>query len=355
MTTRLDLDTAQTLSPLGRLKDDALRALCEQIEVRLQPAGYTLFKKGDSDPATYFLLSGSLQLDTDAGSSTLQAPSASTRYPVANARPRRHTAVAGSEIQIAVVNSDLLDKYLALAGAQTAVNTEVAGYEVAEFELAGTLDLDWATALLQSPLFADLSLVNVVRLALSFEQQEMKKGEVVIRQGDQSLDYYYVIRHGHCEVVQADDDYSGREIVLAKLSPGQAFGEDALMMNSARTATVVASSDGQLMRLSRESFDALLVEPRVQWMDFNEASRAIEKGAQPLDVRFESEFEIATLPGAINIPFYLLRLKLPRLDRDSRYIVFCNDASQSVVAAFLLRQAGFDASVIRGGLAGRAN
>ena len=354
MTTRLDLDTAQTLSPLGRLKDDALRVLCEQIEVRLQPAGYTLFKKGDSDPATYFLLSGSLQLDTDAGSSTLQAPSASTRYPVANARPRRHTAVAGSEIQIAVVNSDLLDKYLALAGAQTAVNTEVAGYEVAEFELAGTLDLDWATALLQSPLFADLSLVNLVRLALSFEQQEMKEGEVVIRQGDQSLDYYYVIRHGHCEVVQAVM-ITQVEIVLAKLSPGQAFGEDALMMNSARTATVVASSAGQLMRLSRESFDALLVEPRVQWMDFNEASRAIEKGAQPLDVRFESEFEITTLPGAINIPFYLLRLKLPRLDREPRYIVFCNDASQSVVAAFLLRQAGFDASVIRGGLAGRAN
>ncbi len=88
---------------------------------------------------------------------------------------------------------------------------------------------------------------------------------------------------------------------------------------------------------------------------FNEASRVIEKGAQPLDVRFESEFEITTLPGAINIPFYLLRLKLPRLDREPRYIVFCNDASQSVVAAFLLRQAGFDASVIRGGLAGQAN
>ena len=63
------------------------------------------------------------------------------------------------------------------------------------------------------------------------------------------------------------------DLVLANLRPGSTFGEDALISESARSATVTATSDGMLMRLSRKDFDMMLVGQRVQWVDFGEVKQ----------------------------------------------------------------------------------
>jgi rhodanese-related sulfurtransferase len=110
-----------------------------------------------------------------------------------------------------------------------------------------------------------------------------------------------------------------------------------------------------LMRLSRKDFDMMLVGQRVQWVDFGEVKQKVADGAQLLDTRFESEFKSGTLRGALNIPFYVLRLRMSQLNADQPYIVFCNDARQSAAAAFLMRQEGLDVSVIRDGIQGRQN
>jgi MFS family permease len=76
-------------------------------------------------------------------------------------------------------------------------------------------------------------------------------GQVVIREGDPA-DRFYLIGDGRFAVSQATAD--GATAHLRDLGPGDPFGEIGLLTGSARTATVTALTDGQLLVLERERF-----------------------------------------------------------------------------------------------------
>lgn len=86
------------------------------------------------------------------------------------------------------------------------------------------------------------------------ERLQAAKGDVIIRQGDPG-DSLYLVLSGQLNVVSSDA--SGREIVLTVLEPGRTVGEISLLTGERRTATVVAVEDSQLLRYSRENFQAL--------------------------------------------------------------------------------------------------
>ncbi len=67
-------------------------------------------------------------------------------------------------------------------------------------------------------------------------------------------------------------------------------------------------------------------------------------------MRLEDEFGRGSLEGAINIPLYLLRMKLDQLERGRHYIAFCDTGERSATAAFLLGARGLTSSAINGGL-----
>jgi rhodanese-related sulfurtransferase len=76
----------------------------------------------------------------------------------------------------------------------------------------------------------------------------------------------------------------------------------------------------------------------------------VAQGAVWLDVRLESEYKNGNLPSSVNIPLYLLRIKATALDKNRRYIVYCDTGRRSSSAAYLLNERGFDAYVLEGGL-----
>ena len=55
--------------------------------------------------------------------------------------------------------------------------------------------------------------------------------------------------------------------------------------------------------------------------------------------------------GCINIPLYLLRLKIGTLDPAKKYIMYCNTGHRSSAAAFIMNEHGLEAYVLEGGLA----
>jgi hypothetical protein len=84
-------------------------------------------------------------------------------------------------------------------------------------------------------------------------------GQDIIRQGDIGA-VMYIVRAGEVDVVRETD---GAREVLARLGPGEHFGEVAVLSGVRRTATVRAVGAVELLRLSRddtkrltESFDA---------------------------------------------------------------------------------------------------
>src|SRR5438034_188865 len=148
------------------------------------------------------------------------------------------------------------------------------------------------------------------------------------------------------ELMRIDDD------LLADLKSGDAFGEEALVSEARRNATVTMKTDGALLRLSRKDFAELLREPLLHRLSAEEARDKIARGAQWVDVRYPSEYQYDKLAGAINIPLSEIRNAFGVLDKGKEYVLYCQSGRRSAAAAFLLAQRGYRAFVLSGGLWG---
>ena len=115
----------------------------------------------------------------------------------------------------------------------------------------------------------------------------------MIREGDQG-DYYYVVESGRFSVERL---VGGAKVLLAELKSGDAFGEEALVSEAKRNATVTSLGEGELLRLDRTHFDELLREPLLRRVAFAEAAEKVRRGALWLDVRYPSEYQYDKLPG----------------------------------------------------------
>lgn len=69
-----------------------------------------------------------------------------------------------------------------------------------------------------------------------------------------------------------------------------------------------------------------------------------------LDVREIEEFAVGTIPGAVNIPLGMLRERLGELDKSKKIVVFCRVGTRGYFAERILKQQGFDAANLSGGL-----
>jgi CRP-like cAMP-binding protein len=100
---------------------------------------------------------------------------------------------------------------------------------------------------------------DTARLMLpEFEWHSYEGGQTIFRQDD-IADNFFVIVDG--EVVVSRRDPSGSEAVVARLGPGDYFGEMGLLHGAQRNATVVAAARPvQALVTGRAGFERLLGE-----------------------------------------------------------------------------------------------
>jgi CRP-like cAMP-binding protein len=311
--------------------------------MRELPAGRLLFREGDTDKKTYFLVTGAVELRAnDKVVAVVRGGTPEARNPLAPSQPRRFTARAIETIEYISIDSDLLDVMLTW--------DQTGSYEVSELRggnQAAHAD-DWMTTLLQTKAFHRIPPANIQAVFMRLQRVTYKTGEVVIKQGDEG-DYFYVIVRGRCAVTR-ETPLNKEGIKLAELGVGDTFGEEALISEAKRNATVTMLTDGALMRLGKQDFTTLLNEPMLQWVDFAQGAEIVRDGGKWLDVRLPSEFQNFRVPDAINIPLYFIRLKLNALDRNVRYVVCCDTGRRSSAGAYILSERGYDAYVLKGGL-----
>lgn len=318
------------------------KALVDEIQ-----AGKSIFNKGDIDRETIFLLDGDIILDDGENEPiTLRSGTEQAKKPVSNFQPRSQSAKAKTLCKITRIDSDLLDIL--------STWDQVSGIEVKELGIdvetdGQSFEDDWMTAIFREKAFHNLPPVNIQTMFMKMEEHPVKEGEVVINQGDDG-DYYYIIRKGLAEVSRSTK--SGDRLVLAELKIGNAFGEEALVSDVKRNASVTMKSDGLLMRLSSGDFNTLLKEPRVDWVSKTEAAKICEQGGIYLDVRLADELVGNQIEGSINMPLFMIRLEASTLSQDKKYIAVCDTGRKSSIAAFLLRERGFDVYVLKDGLLG---
>ena len=106
---------------------------------------------------------------------------------------------------------------------------------------------DKAAALSGVPLFAGISADSMERLAAVTGEQDFAAGQFIVRQGQVGTGLY-VILSGSVKVLRGADE-------LAKLGPGDFFGELSVIDQQPRNASVQAAEATQVLALA--SWDLL--------------------------------------------------------------------------------------------------
>ncbi len=86
-------------------------------------------------------------------------------------------------------------------------------------------------------------------------RQVYLKGEVAVREGDPGSSFF-IVHKGQFEVLKQAKD--GSQSVIGNLGQGQFFGELSLLTGEARSATVRAVTDSELLRLDKADFKGIL-------------------------------------------------------------------------------------------------
>ncbi|MEE8482162.1 MAG: cyclic nucleotide-binding domain-containing protein [Acidiferrobacterales bacterium] len=341
------MDALKNLIPINALAPGNFDELVAATRIEQISAKTVLFKQGDTDNQAIYVLTGQVQLTSDNGAPEriVEGGTDDAKYALAQLKPRQVTGTMVDNGTVAYVDSELLDRLLTW--------DQVSGIEVVEID--GDEDTDWMLQILRSKTFEKLPPINANEMFSRMESMPVKSGQVIIRQGDPG-DYYYLLREGKCTISQKNS--AGKVTIVNQLSDGDQFGEEALISDAPRNATVMMTSDGNLMRLAKKDFLELLQAPLISWINQKEAEPLLAQGALLLDVRTEAEFKRGAIRSSKNVPLYRIRQAATELDTGRKLVIYCQTGSRSAIAAFMLNQRGFDCYALKGGLSvlqGRAD
>lgn len=333
-----DLDRLKEFTPFDSLSDAHLRDLAPKLQVARLPKGRVLFKRGQPDSKCHFLLTGTVDLaDAAFVVRPLQADDPENYLALDNYPEHRVSAITSADCTVVSIDRDHLD--LVLTWSQAADGMDESGDE----EEANT---DWMEALLNSDLFANIPPANIQQLFARFQERAVHLGDVIVREGDTG-DSFYVIKEGRALVTRGS---GAAQQTLAALRNGACFGEDALIGDAPRNATITMTTDGVLMALDKANFLKLLKEPVIQQVteaQFEQMMDEAEEGVVLIDVRLPLEFKHDHLPHARNIPLPELRRELKSLEKVFTYVLTCDGGRRSEVGAYLLNEAGLRALVLK--------
>jgi rhodanese-related sulfurtransferase len=348
MAEAVSVELLSRLQPLLSLGREGLRALLPLCRMHSFSRATDPFRAADWIGQVVYLVRGQMLVGMPDGTSrVLVGCHELGAAPVARGGKKPLSGKAITDVELLSLEEDTLDIVVTWNQLATPSESSKDGADQTDWRMMSGM---FAVDNLTIGAFASLPPANIQALLAKFNRIPAKRGEVIIKQGDPG-DYYYLIESGRCRVSRL---VAGSPVQLAELKEGDAFGEEALVADTVRNATVTMNTDGMLLRLSKQDFNQLLRAPLLQKVTGDEAVRRVAAGATWIDVRFPAEYQGDGYPGAINIPLNDIRQASTALDPAREYIVYCQTGRRSSAAAFLLSQRGLHAALLDGGMRARA-
>jgi CRP-like cAMP-binding protein len=126
------------------------------------------------------------------------------------------------------------------------------------------------------PMFQALTQRDLRTLGRRGDTVGIEAGDVLVREGSRGNEFYVIV-DGKAEVTRGSK-------MVAKLGPGDYFGELAVLDPGPRDATVTATDSGQVFVIGRREFHAVVTEvPQLAWkVMIGMARRLHEADARPL-------------------------------------------------------------------------
>lgn len=359
MTTAV-LALLNTLEPIAKLsagRKHELAGLCfvEKVSQGINPLRMNITHAKQ----VLYLIKGELELHFVGGSKQLlRATDPAAKHPIV-CDSNLAESIASTDVEILRIDNDLLDIMMTWDQLSTADDLlkSLPPDHTDDDGKGSRTPAEWlhdtnvfSVEKLQSGVFSKVPVANIEAMFQRMERISTIAGQVIIQQGAVG-DYYYLIERGAVSVTRADG-VNVPAVLVAELQAGDAFGEEALVSDNKRNATVTMKTDGQLLRLNKRDFVALLKEPMLMHVSREGAQAKVADGAVWVDARLPSEYQYEHIDGAINLPLNEIRQKLFELDHQKSYVVYCQTGRRSSAAAFILIQHGFEVFVLSGGTRG---
>ncbi len=113
------------------------------------------------------------------------------------------------------------------------------------------------------PVLSKLEAGMLERLTHSFLSERVEEGRTVIREGETTVEKFYIIARGKVAVLKRQPD--GSEVQVATLQDGDHFGEVALLKDTPRNATIRTLTPCIFLTLQRRPFNELIQsDPRLR-------------------------------------------------------------------------------------------
>lgn len=326
--------------PFYGMNEQLLSKVAQNVKVERSTKGNIIFKRGRILTDWYFMVEGDVDLiDNEFGIERVRKGDERFRKPLNQVSPTVVSAIAKSPVRYFTINIAWLENEIAAANRPpiTAASADDGG--VGEMQVGELTDSDdWMSCILQSPVFSRIPMSHLQELFARFEKVPVDEGERILKEGAKG-DYFYVIASGTCRVTNRSGS------VDVALSAGDYFGEEALISQAPRNASVTMMSAGVLKRLKAEDFISLVKAPVLNYISQNEVG-LLQRSFKILDVRMPIEFRAQHFPGSINLPLSRLRDSLEELDRNFTYLVSAEGGTRAEIAAYILCQAGIDAVIL---------
>jgi CRP-like cAMP-binding protein len=219
----------------SELPEARLLEVARAMQAHNIPRGVEVVRKGEVGKRFFLIAQGAFEVQVDGQQIRLERGDYFGERALLHRAPRAATVMA-------------IEPSRVLALDQAAFDALLAGDLVVRAKLEAALTYRQEVA--EMALFRDLSSAELDVLLARLVPLEAAAGETIIHQGD-SGERFYVVRSGAVEV-QRDGQ------PLARLGPGEAFGEIALLLDVPRTATVTAVEATRLLALDAHDFRDLL-------------------------------------------------------------------------------------------------
>ncbi|HBA08891.1 MAG TPA: cyclic nucleotide-binding protein, partial [Methylotenera mobilis] len=288
------LNTIEPIAKLSEGRKQELAKLCfvEKVSKGVNPLRMNVTHAKQA----VYLIKGELELKfAKNGKVLLRGEGPAAKHPI-NCDDNLVDSIALTDVEILRIDNDLLDIMMTWDQLSTDEEALKNLRHKSGDKKPNRTPVEWmrdtsvfSVEKLQSGVFSKVPVANIEAMFQRMERISTVAGQVIIQQGAVG-DYYYLVEHGSLLVSRADG-INAASMLVAELHAGDAFGEEALVSDNKRNATVTMKTDGQLLRLNKSDFVELLKEPMLIHISREVADAKITNGALWLDARLASEYQ----------------------------------------------------------------
>ena len=334
----LSRDQLKKYSYFQKLSNTCLDEAAKRIETVVLPKGTEIIRQNSPADYLYFVKEGEVEITKrtrhgqNARITSLKSGETFGEMALLTCSPRNNNVTALTEVTLLRLRRTDFDAVIMMDSTMKSIIEN----QICEYKSYNEIKTLQPLALIAPE--------KMMVLMDKFAHKTFPKGETIIKEGEAG-DFYYIIKEGKASVIRGDD-------TIDTISTGDGFGEEAIIRDHKRNATITALTDTTVLALNKNDFNSLL---KKSFLDFTFPEEVSEDEMAKyifIDARVPAEYEEEHIAGAVNIPLEELRGKFHELDPNQQYLTYCTNDSRGMAAAFLMAAQGFNAKNLRSGLSG---